>query len=173
MPALTPADKAFVVAEYYAGSSASQIQRKFKRDRNKSVSLPTVSRWLKRVKSDFVTTCSLQRKVGNHNDTIYKELRDNGIEPYPSGGRPFDVEGGYQPNSHDCMPCELINDHLKENARKAFEKLRKSRRNMKSLQTVVANEARNIDIEFIRARIGDLPKIMATIERNGGGRTKY
>ena len=64
MPALTPADKAFVVAEYYVGSSASQIQRKFKRDRNKSVSLPTVSWWLKRVKSDFVTTCSLQRKVG-------------------------------------------------------------------------------------------------------------
>ena len=72
MPALTPADKAFVVAEYYAGSSASQIQRKFKRDRNKSVSLPTVSRWLKRVKSDFVTTCSLHWDRNNTVDTCVK-----------------------------------------------------------------------------------------------------
>ena len=59
-----------------------------------------------------------------HNETIYEELRENGIEPYPSGGRPFDVEGGYPPNSHDCMSCELTNDRVKKNAQKAFERLR-------------------------------------------------
>ena len=108
-----------------------------------------------------------------HNNAIYEELRENGIEPYPSGGRPFDVEGGYPPDSHDCMPCEMINDRLKENAQKTFERLRKSRRNVKSSQTQVAKEARKIDIEFIRARIADLPKILTTIEANKGGRTKY
>lgn len=170
MPALTPADKAFVVAEYYAGSSASQIQRKFKRDRNKSVSLPTVSRWLKRVKSDFVTTCSLQRKVGITCICCVLHAARSPLDACIYNFVPVPMK-----TDHPCMPLksDLINDLLKENARKAFEKLRKSRRNMKSLQTVVAKEARNIDIEFIRARIGDLPKIMATIERNGGGRTKY
>ena len=107
------------------------------------------------------------------NDTIYAVLKENGIEPYPSGGRPFDVEGGYPPNSHDCMPCELINDRLRENARKAFDRVSRSRRNMKSLQTRVAKEAKNIDIAFNRARIADLPKILRTIEANKGGRTKY
>ena len=109
----------------------------------------------------------------HHNETIYKALRENGIEPYPSGGRPFDVEGGYPPKSHDCMSCELINDRLKENARRAFERLRKSRRNMKSLQTQVAKEARKIEIEFIRDRIACLPMILMTIEANEGGRTNY
>ena len=55
-----------------------------------------------------------------YNEAIYKELRDNGIEPYPSKECPFDVEGAYPPNSHECMPRELINDHLKENSRNAF-----------------------------------------------------
>ena len=55
-----------------------------------------------------------------HDDTINEELRENGT---------FDVEGGYAPNS------------LKENARKAFERPIKSRRNMKSSQTQVAKEA--------------------------------
>ena len=108
-----------------------------------------------------------------HNPTIYEELRDNGIQPYPSGGRPFDVEGGYPPNSHDCMPNELINDRLKANARNVFENLRGGRQNMKSLQTVVVKEAKKLDIEFVRARIADLPKILRTIEQNKGGRTKY
>ena len=68
---------------------------------------------------------------------------------------------------------ELINDRLKENARKPSERLRKGRRNMKSLQTHVAKEVRKIDIEFIRARIADLSKILATIEASTGGPTKY
>ena len=71
------------------------------------------------------------------------------------------------------MPCELINDRLKENARKAFQKLRKSRRNMKLLQTEVAKEARKMVIDFIRARIADLPKILRTIGENKGGQTKH
>ena len=62
------------------------------------------------------------------------------------------------------MPCELIDDLLKENARKAFERVRESRRNMKSLQTQVAKGAKNIDIAFmraafIRARIADHKKV--------------
>ena len=54
-----------------------------------------------------------------HSSTIYDALKDAAIEPYPSVGRPFDVEGGYQPSSHD-MPNEFIKDNLKENARVAF-----------------------------------------------------
>ena len=108
-----------------------------------------------------------------HNTKIYQTLEDAGIKAYPSGGRPFDVKGGYPPNSHDCMPNELINDKLKEHSRVAFQKLRKCRRTMKGLQTVVKKEAKALDIEFIRDRIRDLPKILRTIEDNDGGRTKY
>ena len=71
------------------------------------------------------------------------------------------------------MPNELINDRLKQNARKAFDKLRPGRKTMKSLQTVVTNEAEKMDIEFIRARIRCMPKILSTIVANEGGRTKY
>ena len=62
-----------------------------------------------------------------HNDAVYKLMKNAGIEVYESGGRPFDVEGGYPPNSHDCMSNELINDRLKEICKKEFDKLRKSR----------------------------------------------
>ena len=41
MPTLTPADKAFIVSQYYLGKSAAQIQRKFKRDKHKKVSFNT------------------------------------------------------------------------------------------------------------------------------------
>ena len=44
---------------------------------------------------------------------------------------------------------------------------------MKGLQTVVNKEAKALDIQFIRDRIRDLPKILRTIENNDGGRTKY
>ena len=187
MAPLTPADKAFIVSQYYAGKTAVEIQRKFKRDRKQTVALSTDHQRMTQasmldvvrdVVIPFMKSSGSQKKIMDcttvyHNETIYKELRDNDIEPYPSGGRSFDVDGGYPPNSHDCMPCELINDHLKENSRKAFEKLRKSHGNMKSLQTIVAKEARKIDIDFIRARIADLPKILRTIEERKGGRTKY
>ena len=63
MPSLSPSDKAFIVSHYYAGKSAVQIQRKFKRDRQQTVALSTVSRWLKRVKTDFEESCTLGRKV--------------------------------------------------------------------------------------------------------------
>lgn len=49
-------------------------------------------------------------------------IQTSWIEHYPSGGCPFDVEGEYPRNSHDCMPNELIDDKLKENARVAFLK---------------------------------------------------
>ena len=68
---------------------------------------------------------------------------------------------------------EWDDDLLKENARVAFQGLRKSRRTMKSLQTVITKEASQLDIDFIRGRIRDLPKILRTIETNKGGRTKY
>ena len=109
-------DTAFVDAQHYTVKSVVQIQQ--------NVAVFTVSRSLKRVKTVFED--SRLNSTVNHNETIYEDARENGIEPYPTGGRPFDVEGGYPPKSHDdCMPCELINDRLKENARRAFERLRK------------------------------------------------
>ena len=107
-----------------------------------------------------------------HSSTIYDALKDAVIEPYPSVGRPFDVEGGYQPSSHD-MPIEFINDKLKENARVAFQKLRKTHGTMKSLQTVIKKEAKKLDLDFIRDRTRDLRKILKTIGKNEGGQTKY
>ena len=106
-------------------------------------------------------------------EKIYNVLKDAGIEAYPSAGRPHDVQGGYPPNSHDCIPVELINDRLKESSRKEFNLLRSSRKTMKSLQTVVDSEAKKVDTEFIRARIRCLPKILSAIVDNKGGRTKY
>ena len=44
---------------------------------------------------------------------------------------------------------------------------------MKSLQTVVNKAAKNLSIDYMTDRIDDLPKILATIEENKGGRTKY
>lgn len=108
-----------------------------------------------------------------HNSRVYSLLRENGIEPYPSAGMPFRTEGGYPPNSHDCMPNELINDRLKENVRKAFDKLCKNRQTMKRLQTYIKREAAKFDKKFVRDRIADLPMILTTIEHNKGGRTKY
>ena len=108
-----------------------------------------------------------------HNDKIYEVMKKAEIDVYPSAGRPHNVKAGYPPNSHDCMPIELINNRLKQNSRKAFDKLRKDRQNMKPLQTVVNKEAKKLSMDFIRARICDMPKILQTIEQNDGGRTKY
>ena len=43
---------------------------------------------------------------------------------------------------------------------------------MRSLQTVIKREAKKFDLDFIRDRIRDLPKILKTIGKNEGGRTK-
>ena len=43
---------------------------------------------------------------------------------------------------------------------------------MKSMQIAIKSELK-LDIQLIRDRIGDLPKILKTIEKNNGGRTKY
>ena len=72
-----------------------QIQRKFRRDRKQKVAFSTVSRWLERVKTEIEE--SRLNSIVHHNETIYEELRENGIEPHPSGGRPFDAEAGYPP----------------------------------------------------------------------------
>ena len=56
-------DKVFIISQYYAGKSASEIQRKFKRDRKTMFSLPTVSMWLHRLKAEFQSSCKLERKV--------------------------------------------------------------------------------------------------------------
>ena len=155
------------------GAKKGQItfdHKKMNQEGMKDVCEAIIVPFMKRTKSKvLVFDCT----TVYHNPTIYALLRDEGIEPYPSGGRPFDVEGGYPPNSHDCMPNELINDKLKENARVSFQKLRKSRRTMTALQTVIKSEAKKLDKEFIRDRIRDLPKILKTIEKNNGGRTKY
>ena len=63
MPPLSPEDKAFVVAQYYAGKTATQIQRKFKRDHGKIFCHKTINRWLKRVPAEFEKNCTMNRKV--------------------------------------------------------------------------------------------------------------
>ena len=63
MPPLSAKDKAFVVAQFYAGKTAVDIQRKFKRELHKTFSLPTISRWLKRVPTQFEKKCTLSREV--------------------------------------------------------------------------------------------------------------
>ena len=44
MPPLSPEDKAFIVAQFYAGKNATQVQRKFKRDQREPFSLPTINK---------------------------------------------------------------------------------------------------------------------------------
>ena len=68
-----------------------------------------------------------------HNAKIYDVMKKAKIDVYPSAGRPHNVEAGYYPNSHDCMPIELINNRLKQNSKKAFDNVRKDRQNMKRL----------------------------------------
>ena len=63
MTLLTPADKAFIESQYYAGKTAGEVQRKFKRDRKQNMSLSTVPQWLNRVKTEFEESCTLERKV--------------------------------------------------------------------------------------------------------------
>ena len=63
MPTVTPEDKAFIVSQYYAGKTAMQIKRKLERDRKRSFSLSTISRWFKRVPEQFETECHMKRKV--------------------------------------------------------------------------------------------------------------
>ena len=138
--------------------------------RKSSANPDVVIPFLKRTKSKkLIFDCT----TVYHNDEVYDELKEAGIHVYPSAGRPFDVKGGYPPNSHDCMSNELINNRLKEVSRKEFDKVQKSRWNMKSLQTVVNKEAKKFSLEYNRARIGDMPKILATIEQNEGCWTKY
>ena len=78
MPSLSPSDTACIVSQHYVGKSAVQIQRKFRRDRKQKVAFSTV--WLKRVKTEFEK--SRLNSTIHHNETIYEELRENGIEPY-------------------------------------------------------------------------------------------
>ena len=97
---------------------------------------------------------------------------------WPSAGYSFrkraDYEkGGYPPNSHDCMPMELINDRVKEITRLNFEKVRKSRRTMARLKTEIKKTIKNFDINFVHDRIKDLPKIMNAIIEKKGNETKY
>jgi hypothetical protein len=49
-------------------------------------------------------------------------LTEAGIEVFPSTGHAPRVQGGYPPNSHDSMPCELINNKFKEMTQKKFNK---------------------------------------------------
>ena len=63
MPPLSPEDEAYILSQYCAGKTATQIQRKFKREKRKTFSLPTISTWLKRVPTQFETMCALKREV--------------------------------------------------------------------------------------------------------------
>jgi hypothetical protein len=53
------------------------------------------------------------------------------------------VQGGYSPNSHNCMPCELVNDRLKEIVRKSFDDLQKSHQTMLSLYNLIVKTVHN------------------------------
>ena len=63
MQTLSREDKVFIISQYYVSKSASEIQRKFKRDRKTMVSLPMVSMWLQRWKTEFQSSYKLERKV--------------------------------------------------------------------------------------------------------------
>ena len=104
---------------------------------------------------------------------VYEVLGDAGIDVYPSAGHTHRAEGGYPPNSHDCMPCELVNNKFKEITRKNFNKLQKSRQNMNSLFSQIHKTAEQFPVDFVRDRIACLPKIMSAIIAKDGGRTKY
>ena len=62
-----------------------------------------------------------------------------------------------------ALPNELINDKLKD-CQGFVRKLKNGRQNMKSLQTIASAEAKKLDVDIIRNRIRDLPKILRTIE---------
>jgi C4-dicarboxylate-specific signal transduction histidine kinase len=55
-----------------------------------------------------------------HNDEVYDLLRSSGIESFLSAGFTHRVKGLYPPNTHDYMPCELVNDRFKQMVRKNF-----------------------------------------------------
>jgi hypothetical protein len=92
-----------------------------------------------------------------HNDEVYGVLRDAGIQPIRSSGNGHRVKGGYPPNSHDCMPCELVNDRLKENVQQQIAE--KSKR-MSSLHNLIIKNVKNWPKDFVRG-----------VEKQGG-RTK-
>jgi hypothetical protein len=84
-----------------------------------------------------------------HHDEVYDLLRSSGIEPFPSAGFTHRVKGGYVPNSHNCMPCELVNDRFKQMERKNFTRLQESRQKMVTLHLEILKVAETFPKEFI------------------------
>ena len=87
------------------------------------------------------------------------------------GYKSFHIEDGYSPNSHDCMPNELINYRLKENVRLEFAKVKKKRQTVKRLEVLIHRLAESFDADFVRERIACLPEILSTIVSNKGGQS--
>jgi hypothetical protein len=101
-----------------------------------------------------------------HNDKLYGVLRDAGIEPIRSSGY-----GRYPPNSYDCMPCELVNNRLKESVRESIQQIAEKSTN-NGLQHLIIKSVKNLPKDFVRNRIACLPKIMDALVEKQGGRTK-
>ena len=70
------------------------------------------------------------------------------------------------------LPAKRI-DQRQTQARVSSPKLRKCRRTMRSLQTVIKKEAKELDMDFICEHIRDLLKILTAVQENEGGRTEY
>jgi hypothetical protein len=73
----------------------------------------------------------------------------------------------------NCVPCELVNDRLKEIVRGQFDKMQKNRRKMVSLHTLILKVGKSFPKKFIHDRVAYLPKVMTAIVEKEGGRTKY
>ena len=75
--------------------------------------------------------------------------------------------------SHETMPNEQTHDCFKEDTRKKFNALPKSRQNMNSLFNQIGKTAKNFPKETILTHIRKLPNVLKSIIEKNGGRTKY
>ena len=75
--------------------------------------------------------------------------------------------------SHETMPNEQTHDCFKEDTRKKFNALPKSRQNMNSLFNQIGKTAKNFPKETILTHIRKLPNVLNSIIEKNGGRTKY
>ena len=112
----TPSSKAFIVTRYFAGSSKTQTQRVFNRDRKHLVSFPAASMWLTRANTESEASCILPIacRAVYQNEKLFQELIDKKHEPWSLERRTFGIDAEYWPNLQGCMPCELNNHHLRE-----------------------------------------------------------
>jgi hypothetical protein len=113
MPVVTPEDKAFIVSQLLRRQNCSSNSEEVPEGSQENVQPQDDRLWFKRVGEECV------------NKQLYKVLNNAGIEVHESGGRPFDVEGGYQ-GIVIFMPNELIKDRLKKSVKRSLTSFEKS-----------------------------------------------